>query len=360
MQLDVPFLPDSGYAEFLAERTGRLASVHFSLFDPALADARPRMERHAPEDLARALKPLDGVPKFVLLNTRLHRPEAYFSAEVLAAAAARLDYLADEAGIQGLIFADPYYLQALSDAHPGVAEKLEAVISINAMPDSPRRIFAMLDMIAGTAFRQPSRLVLDRSLNRDFNRLRDTVREIRKLYSGMRFLLMANEGCLPACPYKPAHDAHLAMSVAGLCRDRTFAINHDLGCIRRFLDDPGLLLASPFIRPEDMGRYCDIVDGIKLCGRTRGADFLGRAVDAYLEGHYPGNLLDLMDAMGDLADRIDLPNASIPLEFFEKTAQCSGACRACGWCASLADSLICRKEPKLPHLSELSDKPSRR
>ncbi|WP_316896312.1 hypothetical protein [Pseudodesulfovibrio indicus] len=347
MLLDVPFLPRDEYVAFLRERADRLASVHFSLADPALADARQRLRREALDDIIRGLNRLPGVDKFLLVNARLHRFERYFDTDGLRRAATALDRLTLEGGLTGVIFSDGYYLQALSDAHPETCARLEAVPSINTMPDSPGRVFTLLDLIRETAFRAPSRLVPDRALNRDPAGLRALVRTVRDRNPAMRLLLMANEGCLYQCPYKPAHDAQVALVVEGLCGDRTFAVNREFGCVRRMLARPGLMLASPFIRPEDAGHYADVVHGLKICGRNRGEAFLMRAVDAYLDGSYRGNLLDLMDAMGDLANRVRIPNEALPADFFDRVTGCAKECGPCGWCAALADRLATRTDPGL-------------
>ncbi len=350
MLLDVPFTPDPAYVRFLAARRERIGSVHFGLGEPDMADARQRLAPGDMRAVLTGLRALEGVSKYVLMNARLRHPDRYFSARSLAATADRLALLQDEADIDGLVFADAYSLQALSDARPDVAARLEAVPSVNTCLDSAGRALAMLDMIAATAFRPPSRLVLDRSLNRDMDRLADTAARLRQARPGLRLHLMANEGCLLHCPYKPAHDAHIALVNEGLCGDRTFAMNRDLGCVRRMLAEPGLMLASPFIRPEDVPAYADHADAVKLCGRNKGTPFLMRAVDAYVRGAYPGNLLDIMDAMGDLADRVSLPGAALPGDFLERVTRCSGGCADCGWCAALARRAATRTDPGLPRL----------
>jgi hypothetical protein len=348
MLLDVPFLPRDDYVTFLRERSDRLASVHFSLNDPRVPDARQRLKGPDVEAVVRGLNRLPGVDRLLLMNGRLHRPERYFDRAGLDETADLLERLLDEAGLTGVVFADAYFLQALSDARPGVCERLEAVPSVNAMPDTPARVFGLLDMIAETAFRPPSRLVTDRALNRDLDGLSALAHGLRARHGGMRLFLLANEGCLYQCPYKPAHDAHIALVVEGLCGDRTFALNREFGCVRRMLGEPGLMLASPFIRPEDAGRYEGLVHGLKVCGRNRGADFLLRAVAAYAEKRYEGNLLDLMDAMGDLAELVHIPNHGLPADFFEQVTACDKACRACGLCAALAGRIADRTAPGLP------------
>ncbi|WP_319582892.1 hypothetical protein [uncultured Pseudodesulfovibrio sp.] len=350
MLLDVPFLPRDDYVTFLRERSDRLASVHFSLGDPRVPDARQRLAETDIDAVINGLNRLEGVDRFLLMNGRLHRPERYFDKTGLNRSADILERLADDAALTGVVFADAYLLQALSEVRPEVCERLEAVPGVNAIPDTAAKVFALLDMIAQTAFRPPSRLVADRALNRDFEGLTALAHGLRARHEDVRLFLLANEGCLHQCPYKLAHDAHIALVVEGLCGDRTFAMNREFGCVRRMLDEPGLMLASPFIRPEDESRYAGLAHGLKICGRNRGADFLMRAVAAYVEEEYEGNLLDLMDAMGDLAERVYIPNHGLPADFFEQVTACDKACRACGQCATLTMRVAERTAPGLSGL----------
>lgn len=351
MLLDVPFIPDLEYAAFLADHADQLCSIHFSLSSPHVQDARQRLTNTDFVRITDGLNSLPDVARYALMNTRLHAPERYFNANGLTRTANLLERLLDQTKLNGVVFADGYFLNALSAHCPDVVARLEAVPSINCMLDSPEKIFAMLDMVERTGFRPPSRLVLDRSLNRNLTRLETVARQVRQAYPNMRLLLMANEGCLYQCPFKPAHDAHISLINEGLCGDRTFAINHDFGCVRRMLSDPGSLLASPFIRPEDLTLYAGPADGIKLCGRNRGVPFLMRAVSAYVEGRYPDNLLDIMDTMGDLADRMRIPNTALPSDFAKRVAACDKQCTACGWCAGLMDDIASRIDPGLPDLT---------
>ena len=350
LPLDLPLTPDPAWTDFLAAHRAHVGSLHLGTGHPALADARQRL---APPDLAALRAAVDrvaGIDVFVLMNARLHDPAKYGSRPALDEAADLLDALGEHENVRGLVFADPYFLQALSDARPATAARYEAVPSVNAGLDSAPRALALLAMIDGTAFRPPSRLVLDRSLNRDAARLAATVTGLRAARPGLRLLLMANEGCPLHCPYKPAHDALISLTNEGLAPDRTFAVNRDLGCLRRFLTDPGAVLASPFIRPEDMDRHAGLIDGIKLCGRNRGTPFLIRAARAYLSGAHPGNVLELLDTLGDLADRLCVPGAALPPGFAERVAACDKDCRACGWCAALMERIAVRTDPGLPRL----------
>ncbi|BCS88890.1 hypothetical protein [Pseudodesulfovibrio sediminis] len=350
LTLDVPFLPDGEYPDFLSRHADRIHSVHFPLFNPNLADSRHRTTSHSINEVINGLNTLDGVDKYVLMNARFHTPTKYFDSDSLSKTATILEHLLNKTDLSGLIFADPYFLQSLSDNHPQTTKKLEAIPSINAALGSTEAVYAMLSMIEKTTFKPPSKLVLDRTLNRNLARLESVSKALRKTHPEIHLNLIANEGCLLCCPYKPAHDAHISLGVEGLCRERTFAMNRDLGCVRRMFDEPGAILSSPFIRPEDMSRYEGLVDGIKICGRTKGTTFLSQTITAYFNGSYTGNLLDLMDAMGDLGDRIHIPNQALPDTFFDQVAHCDKLCAACGLCASIMDVAATRIAPGLPRL----------
>jgi len=350
IRLEVPLTPDPAWTAFLADRADALDALHLSPGHPAFSDARLRVADFRQDAVHAAIDALPDTDVFLLLNSRLHAPDAYFSADTLNTIADTLDRLAEHPNVRGLVFADPYLVQALSDARPGTASRLEAVPSVNARLGSAPAALSMLAFIEGTAFRPPSRLILDRSLNRDMARLADTSAALRAARPGLKLLLMANEGCLLDCPYKPAHDAHIALANAGLCRDRTFPMNRDLGCLRRFLDDPAAVLASPFIRPEDAALYAPHVDALKLCGRNLGTHFLQQTLTAYMAGSHPGNLLDLLDTLSDLADHLHVPANALPPDFAERVTTCDKDCRACRWCDRLMARIAERRDPGLDGL----------
>ena len=246
-------------------------------------------------------------------------------------------------------YADQYLLTALSDAAPAVARALVAVPSVNFRPDSAARTVSLLEYVAATRFRMPNRIVLDRALNRDSRRLAAVSGALRQVFPDIAIGLLANEGCLYACPFKAAHDGHVALarllpvSVGPGLKER-------LGCLRYFREEPGRILASPFLRPEDAGRLEGVVDFFKLGGRTREPAALAEIVGAYLAGTYQGNLLWLLDTLEVLAGRLWLDNAAFPDDFHDRVSGCARNCRTCGYCAGLAAELIQDREVILPRL----------
>ena len=355
MQLDVPFIPDRAYTRFLQTLTGQLVAVHFSLGLAPAHDSRNVLQQPPIDGLNEQLDLLSGPRKYALLNSRFYNPRTYASAESLTAVLAVLEELLAAGNLHGVVFADHYLLQALSRASPAIAAELEAVPSVNAMLDSFDKINAHLELIATTCFRPPGKLVLDRSLNRDLLRLKEISSRCRATYPEIGLSLLANEGCLFQCPFKPAHDAHIALANCS-AQPSALLLNANLGCIDYLAAHPGQLFKSPFIRPEDTSYYEEYVDTIKLCGRTLGSTFLRRAVAAYADKRYEGNLLDLFDTLDWLAARLSVPNHRIPSDFLAVVAACTKKCADCGYCEELYQSI---SRPRPLALADLRALPTR-
>ena len=186
-------------------------------------------------------------------------------------------------GVHGIVFSDLYLANALDRTGHEIISRLEAVPGVNLMLDTPDKVFSCLEFIETTRFAAPGRLIPDRSLNRDPHRLRHLYTTVKAACPDIFIELLANEGCVYHCPFKPAHDAHIALSNTGLVRESTWKINQTLGCHAYFNAHPHKFLKSPFIRPEDLTHYRGMADGIKLCGRTRGTAFLQQCIRAYAD-----------------------------------------------------------------------------
>lgn len=333
MRLDVPFLASRPYTELLQGLTDRIAALHFSLPLAAALDSRNLPRHDALREVNELLTLLPGPRKHVLLNSRFYSPQSY-APETLTPILAALRSLSGHGNLHGIVFSDHYLLQALGRADPELCRQIEAIPSVNAMLDSLDKISAQLELISATPFRLPTQLVLDRALNRDLGRLAEVSRRCRSIYPKIRLSLLANEGCLYQCPFKPAHDAHIALAnLPG--QQGVGLLNSSLGCIDYLASHPARLFKSPFIRPEDQHHYSTYAGQLKLCGRTLGDGFLLRVVAAYIDGHYKGNLLDLLDTMEWLAHRLLVPNNQIPEGFFATVSGCTKECAPCGYCDEL-------------------------
>ncbi len=337
--LNVPFLPEDRYIDFLIQCSADLDSVHFSLLHSRTLDSRIRIEPAvAHEAIVAGLARLRGPKKYALLNSRFYTPELLVDHNNIAPILRTLDHCLEQGVIDGIVYCDHYLLQALADEAPEIAARLEAVPSVNTMLDSCHKIEAQLAYIGETGFRPPGKVILDRSLNRNLDELATICLTVHRQIPGLKLEALANEGCLPYCPFKLSHDAYIALAnMDG--QDPTHVINCDIGCMRLLDEQPHRLLQSPFIRPEDVDLYLYHVDTIKLCGRTLGPDFLINAITAYRARRYDGNLLDLMDAMSWLADRLYVDNSLLSFDFANMLSECDNRCDRCGFCKELFDSI---------------------
>ncbi len=350
MKLSVPFLPDLKYAGFLAEQKSSLASVYFPLppgpAEPVFdARIRPHHTRQAQDldALSNSLAPLDDIKKYVLVNTRFLPPAIYTDPPALNRFLDKIAVLDKSVGISGLVISDFYLTNALDRTGHDIITALEAVPGVNCMMDSLDKVMAYLEIIEQTRFKPPGRLLLDRSLNRYLHTLNTLVPVIKKRISGIRVELLANEGCILHCPFKPAHDAQIALSNTGLVRESTYTLNRTAGCHAYFFKHPHRFLKSPFIRPEDTPQYQGVADTVKLCGRTLGPGFLTQCIKAYIDRSFDGNLLDLMDATAFMADRFHIDNKALGSNFFNEITTCTKQCKQCRICAKLYQKAAYKK-----------------
>lgn len=346
LTLNVPFLPDADYVDFLVDLGPRLHAVHFSLFDAALGDARVRLHEVPPQTLIDLLGRLPGPKKYLLANGRFHHSDTYQGGG-LSRLIERLKALYDAGGLDGLIFADSYLLTALGGAAPELAAALEAVPSVNFIIDGIEKAAVLLELVDACGFRPPGKLPLDRSLNRRPEALSSLSKEIHRRWPEIRIELLANEGCLDHCPFRSTHEALIAATNSGMRVD-THRLNRDLACLRILSRNPHRILSSPFIRPEDLASYTDFADLVKVCGRTLGSGFLKRTVGAYARSHYAGNLFDLLDASHWMAERWELSNAELPADFLTTLTACPRRCEACDTCPGLFERHARLKPLQLP------------
>lgn len=341
---DVPFLPDADYVDLLATHVDDLDCVHFTLLPEMHLDSRILLNgQRGSEAAVTQLERLPGVRKYALMNSRFYSPALLAGNNTLRTIVEALEELLERDLLDGVIYCDHYLLEALARYAPDIAASLEAVPGVNFMLDDFAKIDAQLAYIDLTGFQQPKKIVLDRCLNRDLDRLADVALKTHTHFPQLRIAVLANEGCLPHCPYKLAHDSYIALAnIHG--RQCNFGFQEKGGCMDIFDREPHRILLSPFIRPEDADLYFFHIDTIKLCGRTLGPVFLKRAVNAYLQRRYDGNLLDLLDTTNWLADRLHIDNSALSFDFANMLSLCDGRCEHCGFCKDLF-SMVAKWQP---------------
>jgi collagenase-like PrtC family protease len=343
MKLSVPLIPDRTYIKFLTEKIPFLESVYFGLHSGPVLDSRHRFSHFDTQSLVPNLEPLEGIKKYVLLNTRFIMPNFYTDERFLTQLLDTLESLYDNACLNGIVVSDFYLINALDRTGHDIVPALEVVPGINSMMDSLEKILSHMEMIENTRFKLPGKLILDRSLNRDPEALHTAVLSIKSFYPGIKIELLANEGCIYNCPFKPAHDAQISLSNTGLVKENTHGINQAVGCHAYFHEYLERFFKSPFIRPEDIIHYKGIADTIKICGRTLGTKFLTCCIYAYCQNSYCGNLFDLMDSTHFLGSFFHIDNKSLGSDFFKKITTCTKICKNCRICHDLFLKSVTKK-----------------
>ncbi|MCI5148728.1 MAG: hypothetical protein D3916_04945 [Candidatus Electrothrix sp. MAN1_4] len=288
--LNVPFLPEDEYIEFLNANTSHIDAVHFSLMGAKRLDNR--VDPQSIDNLDTIIAMMQEVKvenKYLLLNSIFYGPDLLTKNEHLTHLIDCLDQCVHAGIVQGIIYCDQFLLQSLSNEAPELAKTLEAIPGTNTMLDTRDKISSHLAYIRETNFRPPGKITLDRALNRNLEKLTDTVQWCTKRYPEIKIELLANEGCLPFCPYRNSHDAYIALGNHEE-NDKSSHLNERFGCKQLLDKKPYKLLQSPFIRPEDVDAYLAQADLILLSGRAQGIEFLKKTVSAYIAGTYKGNL----------------------------------------------------------------------
>lgn len=174
-------------------------------------------------------------------------------------------------------------------------------------------------------------------VKRELNRNLEALLRLRRFCDdkSKEMYLLANSGCLNFCSAHTFHDnlvAHEA-EIAGMDNGYQFK-----GVCWEYLSDPQnfytWLSRTNFIRPEDISLYESITPAMKLATRVNTAP--GRVLDAYVERHYRGSVMELLEPNhSGLFYPSYVENTKFKEGFAEKVMNCDKHCETCGYCANV-------------------------
>lgn len=194
----------------------------------------------------------------------------------------------------GVTVNSPFLCSLIKNRHPS----LEVTIGLYSSIFTPKQVVEWKDLGADV-------LTLGHALNRDFPLLEAMMRVAKDIGIGLR--LIANNICLRDCAYKTFHGTELSHSSQANEKGAEFVVDYCvIQCTAHKLMNPERLIASEWIRPEDVTHYEELCDkvgydrlSIKLLDRIKTTQFIARVVKAYAERSYSGNLLDIMSFPGE-------------------------------------------------------------
>nr|WP_148217882.1 peptidase U32 family protein [Methanothermus fervidus] len=228
----------------------------------------------------------------------------------------------EEIGVDGVIVSDPYLVELVSKE----TKNIEVCVSCIAHIDSPEKAKFFEKLGA-------SEITLDTNINRHF----DIIEAIRDCVN-CKLKVIANEACIYKCPFRYFHFnlfSHVTTSPEPIFGDYYFE-----RCISLRVQDPSLIIKSPWIRPEDIKEYKKLgIDSVKIAGRSNTVEWIINTAKSYMKGKYVGNLLDILDCPNELRDRFYIPNDKLD-GVIEQWKQCSKFCHDCGFCNELAKEVV--------------------
>ena len=223
-----------------------------------------------------------------------------------------------ELGADSIVAADPYLIEIMARDFD-----IEVVTSVLSFVDSPQKAEFFEDL--GT-----DSIVIDSNVNRHF----DVLEAIRDSVD-CELRLLVNEGCLYRCPFRYAHFNFFSHAFGPEPRPNVLDDYYYYKCLELRIENPELIIKSPFIRPEDLKLYKGITDVFKIGGRTHFVDWILNCVNAYHNESYDGNLMDLQDCPKDLKDLFYIPNKSLDGILEQQWMNCKKVCNKCGYCQRL-------------------------
>lgn len=194
-----------------------------------------------------------------------------------------------EAGIDAITVNSPYLCELIKKQFP----KLQITIGVAGGVGNCKGIQRWEELGA-------DEITLPHMLNRDFEELKNILEFTKNRKIFVR--LIANNVCLHECPYKYSHSSGQShASQKGSISSDLYIDYNLLSCNNKKIKNPEFIIASEWIRPEDVRHYEELCKSVgnykfslKLLDRTKTTDFLVRVADAYIKEDFDGNLIDIL------------------------------------------------------------------
>lgn len=198
------------------------------------------------------------------------------------------------------------------------------------------------------------RIVVDESLNRDF----ESLKRIRNAF-GEKVEVIINSLCIKDCTYRMFHYNQTGHdSVDKLTSSIITFYNHK--CMLRRAEKVENMLKLCWIRPEDIKLYSNIgINYYKIQGRhTAIKGDPVRAVECYFKQSYDGNLIDLLELFNSPYNfKIYIDNKKLDgyiNSFFNIPNFCKNDCLNCKYCELYAKK--CTEYEKANEINALATK----
>ena len=266
----------------------------------------------------------EGLRVNLILNSTCEGSD-WYSPGVVRVTMEYLRQVHEEHGVEAVTIANPIYIKEVRRRFP------EIVICASVLGDIDCVQKAVIFKEAGANIITP-----DVNINRNL----ELLKEIRRA-TNAELKLMVNEGCLYKCPFRKFHFNYVSHVSQASGNEIGYFLPH---CHEVISNDPSQILKSGWIRPEDTKKYREITNSFKIVGRALQKSKVVRAIKAYLEESWDGDLMDIVSSsLGSFAlgHGTYLDNKTLrEYGFFEKVISCGQNCSQCSYCEEVANKLI--------------------
>lgn len=185
---------------------------------------------------------------------------------------------------------------------------------------------------------QVTSIIVDRSLNRDLDTLKK-MSDYAKQHN-IKITMLVNEGCIVDCKWKQWDDLIISQVKFQDKRDITTKVHNTLGCVKYFNDKPAEWLKTAFTFPNDLDKFGDMVDTIKIAGRGFPIMRWYKVIDAYQKGSGNIQFGDLLSTTGNFGLANILINEITEQGFNQLTNNCKTVCGTeCNHCDNVYNKL---------------------
>lgn len=329
LSVGYPCRTNLSFFDSVAPYLDKIGEVYFGW--PGFASGRTAAamsddQSHLQKDLSRFAEA--GIRLNLLLNGNCHGADAV-SGQLAENVQQTLSDLTDRYTLHTVTTASPFIASVIKKDFPNI----DVRASVNMWIDGVSGMTQCADLFDSFY------------VKRDYNYCPEQLSQQRQWCNdhGKHLYLLANSGCIPNCAYHTFHD-NLVSHSAQITQEDVESAAQFYACRRTLQekDNRYILLSGNWVRPEDIDRYADFVDGIKLA--TRIHPFPAIVIGAYARRRFFGDLSVLTEpGFGDLLRPYILDSAAIPKNYWEQKTKCQRAahngstafCKDCGYCAKL-------------------------
>lgn len=275
--------------------------------------------------------------------------------------------------LNAFCFGDDACSDSLADT---IADALKMFDSMNLLPEvitttSPfvamtvKKHFPHIDVRASVLLRLGSIMSLEYMseyfdsfyLRRDIQRDLPTVKMFHEWAQkhGKKISMLVNMNCLRDCPWQTFHANLLAHRFDKICDDcdkNGFVMSL---CHRKYSNGEYVeFLRGSWIRPEDTHLFEPYLDCLKLS--TRDIAHPEKAVKAYAEHRWDGDLLEIVDPGFQYERRVVFDNTAFPADWATSGigGKCASNCTHCGRCEEVLAKIMRQPEPEPEPMPEVA------